>query len=107
MTIDNIIALAIGACFGFGIVQGMFWLVKKAMSQSRSCSSTITRTSDGSIYINAGTDNVHITGNIRAGDGGTKRRGGHQGPSDSDRKQFNVEEPKPDLATTLKTNMLD
>jgi len=88
MTIDNIVALVLGGFIGFGIVQGMLWLVMKARSQSRSNSTGITRTPNGSIHIQAGDgEDLFITCTIRAGDGvGTKRKGGHHGPSESDRK---------------------
>jgi len=89
MTIDSIGALVIGAFIGFGMVQGMFWLVMKAKSQSIS-------SPDGSINIQAKGD-LYI---------GTKRKGGHHGPSDSDMKQLTVEEPENEAAM-LKRNLLD
>lgn len=90
------ISMALGAVIGFAIIQVMVWFVKKSTSQYRSrldSGATIRRTPDGSIHIQAGN--------------GTKRKGGHQGPSKSDIEKLSVEEPKQDLATRLKTNLLD
>jgi len=109
---DAMLALIIGMIIGLIIVKGMVWLVTKARSQSRT-SATVTRSSNGSIHIQAGDgEDLFITGNIRAGDGvGTKRKGGHHGGTDIEpaleKMESIMRESSEDEAANLKQNLLD
>ena len=89
MNIIEFLPMIIGAIMGFFIAKGAFWFIEKAKSQQ-------SISSNGSINIQAKGD-LYI---------GTKRKGGHQGPSDSDMKQLTIEEPE-DEAVSLKQNLLD